>query len=207
MSGKDRVLNVDQAGVVASILCNEFLPIIRQNDPELSGFAVVRKWVSDRLTLLLSTHPLFLTDELTEARLLRVAANTHFRNFYHSLRVEDTSLGDSVLHYASTRVMRTRSVSRKAGSHTDRLSLPSPVVGENNVFISQGYKFKLKKRLQTSWYVHLKDYQDCGGCVIKPSKFNDRKEILLMTIIARDPEWLANQEDMAKYVIGRPRES
>ncbi|VDC03837.1 unnamed protein product [Peniophora sp. CBMAI 1063] len=100
MSGKDRVLNVDQAEAIASILHNEFLPIIRQNDPEFSGFAAVSKWVAERRSAILSDDPLFASTGVPDQdKKLKSVVDRRFRNYYHGVRVRESPLGKAILKH------------------------------------------------------------------------------------------------------------
>ncbi|VDC02627.1 unnamed protein product [Peniophora sp. CBMAI 1063] len=208
MVSEVRVLDADQVHFLTSVLAHDFEPFLWTADPLFTGFGAVSKWVADRKNNIVNFHPLFATPEEEEKKAFRQAIDRFFRDHYHCLRFR----GGQELKKRTRRSLAGPPVNRKIGrpKHGQRVkdthlySLPSPVPGERNTFASCGYKFKISKPLQTRWYFHWDHYVENGGRIIKACEFNQRMEIPAMAVIVRDPEWLANQEGMHRYVVSRP---
>ncbi|VDC04041.1 unnamed protein product [Peniophora sp. CBMAI 1063] len=99
----------------------------------------------------------------------------------------------------------TREPASGSDASNATLSLrPLLVPGKTDTFASKGYQFKIPKKLQNTWYVSLAEYQDLHGTIIHDDAFNDKKELPALTILAYDPQWMANREGWEKFVISRP---
>ncbi|VDC04540.1 unnamed protein product [Peniophora sp. CBMAI 1063] len=96
MSGKNRLLDENQARAVASVLTEEFQVIIRRDDPQFSGFPTVGPWVADRIDRILE-NALFRTADKDVTRRYRRAVDRKFRNYYHGLRLRESPFGAAVL--------------------------------------------------------------------------------------------------------------
>ncbi|VDC00001.1 unnamed protein product [Peniophora sp. CBMAI 1063] len=100
------------------------------------------------------------------------------------------------------KTLQRRGRTERVLSGTGSAATLIPVQGEKDTFFSQGYKFKLAKGWQHSWHISLNEYAKLGGKIVGSSEFNDREEVLAMTMIARDPEWMASQWE--ECVVSRP---
>ncbi|VDC01417.1 unnamed protein product [Peniophora sp. CBMAI 1063] len=192
------ILSVDQFDLVGSILSRDFERYLSTVDPYFTRFRSVSKWVAARKNDLIDNHPLFSTDDEAQKMVYRQAMDDMFRGHYQCLRIRER------LH---RRVVGERSRGRiLAEQVAPRKRVPTPVQGEKNTFESQGYKFKISKRLQSCWVMPWDHYVACGGNIIGAHEFNDRKEMLVTAMIARDPEWVANRRDLRNYVVARPQQ-
>ncbi|VDC01740.1 unnamed protein product [Peniophora sp. CBMAI 1063] len=168
--GASLSLSKEQLRVIETIIDDEFVPYVRQTDPEFSGYGGVSPWARRRRDSLMAKNSLFRTPEVRSNRKeYGQLIDRKLRNKYNYLKIRESPFRKSLLKCL---------IPRPTGIQMFEQGVKKELLEESEEQDAEIYQSQLKARWKALSAQKRKEYEQEAGALSQSVDYN---RSLLMT--------------------------